>query len=79
MQFEDLWYIFALRNQLKPNTVLARSLLGEWLAIFRGENGQAVALRDRCLHPIVAYPPQRFVTAHCNVFIMVGLTIKMVM
>ena len=50
MQFEDFWYIVALSNQLKPNTVLARSLLGEWLAIFRGENGQAVALRDRCLH-----------------------------
>lgn len=50
MQFADFWYIVALSNQLKPNTVLARSLLGEWLAIFRGENGEAVALRDRCLH-----------------------------
>ncbi|MCU0541770.1 MAG: aromatic ring-hydroxylating dioxygenase subunit alpha [Oscillatoriaceae cyanobacterium Prado104] len=50
MQFADFWYIVALSNQLKPNKVLARSLLGEWLAIFRGENGEAVALRDRCLH-----------------------------
>jgi len=50
MQFTDFWYIVALSDQLQPNTVLARSLLGEWLALFRGEDGQAVALRDRCLH-----------------------------
>ncbi|MBD2359358.1 aromatic ring-hydroxylating dioxygenase subunit alpha [Tolypothrix sp. FACHB-123] len=50
MQFADFWYIVALSEQLRPNKVLARSLLGEWLAIFRDEDGQAVALRDRCLH-----------------------------
>lgn len=50
MQFADFWYVVALSDQLQPNTVLARSLLGEWLAIFRGEDGQAAALRDRCLH-----------------------------
>ncbi len=50
MQFEDFWYIIALSDQLQPHTVLARSLLGEWLAIFRGKDGQPVALRDRCLH-----------------------------
>lgn len=50
MQFTDFWYIVALSSQLKPNIVLRRSLLGEWLAIFRGKDGQAVALRDRCLH-----------------------------
>ncbi|MFB2968651.1 Rieske 2Fe-2S domain-containing protein [Aerosakkonema sp. BLCC-F183] len=50
MQFADFWYIVALSDRLKPNAVLARSLLGEWLAIFRAEDGQAVALRDRCLH-----------------------------
>lgn len=50
MQFADFWYIVALSEQLKPNTVISRTVLGEWLAIFRGENGQAVALRDRCLH-----------------------------
>lgn len=50
MQFTDFWYIVALSNQLTSNTVLTRSILGEWLAIFRGEDGQAVALQDRCLH-----------------------------
>lgn len=50
MQFADFWYVVALSDQLQANSVLARSLLGEWLAIFRAEDGQAVALRDRCLH-----------------------------
>jgi len=45
MKFEDFWYIIALSKQLQPKTVLARTVLGEWLAIFRGENGEPVALR----------------------------------
>lgn len=35
MQFENLWYIAALSEQLQPNKVLATTILGEWLAIFR--------------------------------------------
>lgn len=50
MHFEDFWYIVALSDQLRPNTVLARTVLGEWLAVFRGADGRPVALRDRCLH-----------------------------
>ncbi|EKV02118.1 ring-hydroxylating dioxygenase, large terminal subunit [Leptolyngbya sp. PCC 7375] len=50
IQFEDFWYVVALSTQLKPKTVLQRTVLDEWLVIFRGENGQPVALRDRCLH-----------------------------
>ncbi|MBV6623475.1 MAG: aromatic ring-hydroxylating dioxygenase subunit alpha [Rivularia sp. (in: Bacteria)] len=50
MKFEDFWYVVAWSNQLKPNKVLSRTILGEWLAIFRGEDGKPVALRDRCIH-----------------------------
>ena len=50
MKFEDFWYIVALSKQLKPNTVISRTVLGEWLAVFRGEDGKPVALRDRCIH-----------------------------
>ena len=50
IQFEDFWYVVALSKQLKPNTVLQRTVLDEWLVIFRDTNGQPVALRDRCLH-----------------------------
>lgn len=49
-QFEDFWYVVALSEQLNPKTVLQRTVLDEWLAIFRGADGQPVALRDRCLH-----------------------------
>ena len=50
MKFEDFWYVVALSEHLKPNTVLERTVLGEWLAVFRGEDGKPVALRDRCMH-----------------------------
>ncbi len=50
MKFEDFWYVVALSKELKPNKVLSRTVLGEWLAIFRGDDGKSVALRDRCLH-----------------------------
>ncbi|MBL1178142.1 Rieske 2Fe-2S domain-containing protein [Pantanalinema sp. GBBB05] len=50
MQFEDFWYIVALSEQLNSHTVLARTVLDEWLVIFRDQTGQPVALRDRCLH-----------------------------
>ncbi|MFB8791217.1 MAG: aromatic ring-hydroxylating dioxygenase subunit alpha [Potamolinea sp.] len=50
MKFEDFWYIVALSEQLPANRVLERTVLGEWLAVFRGEDGKAVALRDRCMH-----------------------------
>ncbi len=50
MKFEDFWYVVAFSNQLKPNQVLSRTILGEWLAVFRGEDGKPVALQDRCIH-----------------------------
>lgn len=50
MKFEDFWYIVCLSKELKPNMVLARTVLDEWLAIFRDKNGKPVILRDRCLH-----------------------------
>lgn len=50
LSFADFWYVVALSEELKPNQVLSRTVLEEWLAIFRDANGQPVALRDRCLH-----------------------------
>ena len=50
MKFENFWYVVALSEQLTAKTVLARTVLGEWLAIFRDEQGRPVALRDCCLH-----------------------------
>lgn len=50
VEFADFWYVVAQSEQLKPNQVLSRMVLGEWLAIFRGADGCPVALRDRCMH-----------------------------
>ncbi|MFH7029314.1 MAG: Rieske 2Fe-2S domain-containing protein [Heteroscytonema crispum UTEX LB 1556] len=30
--------------------MLQRTVLGEWLAVFPGDRGQLVILRDRCIH-----------------------------
>lgn len=50
MNFTDFWYVVALSEQLTHKTVLARTVLDEWLAIFRDSQGNPVALQDRCLH-----------------------------
>lgn len=50
MTFQDFWYIVALSEQLTEKSVLARTVLDEWLVIFRDRNGNPVALQDRCLH-----------------------------
>ena len=50
MKFEDYWYIIAESGELTKNTVLARCVLGETLACFRGADGMPTVLRDRCLH-----------------------------
>ncbi len=50
MHFDSFWYVVAQSEQLQPQQVLSRQVLGEWLAIFRGANGQPVALQDRCIH-----------------------------
>ena len=50
MKFSDFWYIVALSEQLTAKTVLSRTVLDEWLVIFRDAQGNAVALQDRCLH-----------------------------
>lgn len=50
MTFDDFWYVVARSPQLKANQVLSRTVLNEWLAVFRGQDGTPVALRDRCMH-----------------------------
>ncbi|MGD1863502.1 MAG: Rieske 2Fe-2S domain-containing protein [Phormidesmis sp.] len=50
MNFSDFWYVVALSEQLTAKTVLSRTVLDEWLVIFRDEKGIPVALQDRCLH-----------------------------
>ncbi|MEL6491942.1 MAG: aromatic ring-hydroxylating dioxygenase subunit alpha [Cyanobacteria bacterium J06621_3] len=50
MDFRDFWYVVALSEQLTDKKPIARTVLDEWLVIFRDAQGKPVALRDRCLH-----------------------------
>jgi phenylpropionate dioxygenase-like ring-hydroxylating dioxygenase large terminal subunit len=47
---DQFWYIVAESHELPAGVVLSRTVLGEWLAVFRDEAGVATALRDRCMH-----------------------------
>jgi phenylpropionate dioxygenase-like ring-hydroxylating dioxygenase large terminal subunit len=50
MNFHDFWYIAAESEELGAGRVVGARILGEWVALFRDEQGRAVALEDRCLH-----------------------------
>ena len=50
LSYRSYWYVVALSRELKADQVVSRKVLGEWLAVFRDEQGKAVALRDRCMH-----------------------------
>ena len=50
MDIKDFWYVVAQSDELRSDTVLARKILSEWLAVFRDENGKPVVVQDRCKH-----------------------------
>jgi phenylpropionate dioxygenase-like ring-hydroxylating dioxygenase large terminal subunit len=50
MNLKDFWYIIAESRELPSRKVLARQVLDENLALFRNDQGLAVALQDRCRH-----------------------------
>jgi vanillate O-demethylase monooxygenase subunit len=45
----NAWYAAAFSDEL-TTTPLLRTLLGEPMALYRGESGRAIALHDRCPH-----------------------------
>lgn len=50
MHFRDFWYVLAESAEVGGGRVLARSVLGERLVMFRGKDGGVAVLPDRCLH-----------------------------
>lgn len=50
MDLKDFWYVASESRELKKDAPLARTILNEWVVLYRDEKGNAVALRDRCLH-----------------------------
>ena len=50
MSLKNFWYIVGESRELSAGKVLGRTLLEEWIAIYRDESGRINAIRDRCLH-----------------------------
>lgn len=48
--FKDFWYIACQSSELKKDKPLARTILDEWIVLFRDKDGKAVAFQDRCVH-----------------------------
>jgi renierapurpurin 18,18'-hydroxylase len=46
----DYWYPLAWSDELRVGRILGRQFAGEPIALYRGTNGQAFALEDRCAH-----------------------------
>lgn len=46
----NTWYVAALSSELDGTALLSRTLIGETVLLYRLENGQVTALRDRCPH-----------------------------
>jgi phenylpropionate dioxygenase-like ring-hydroxylating dioxygenase large terminal subunit len=47
---QNIWYPAAWADELGPDTLLARTVAGTPVVIFRTESGAAAALLDRCAH-----------------------------
>jgi phenylpropionate dioxygenase-like ring-hydroxylating dioxygenase large terminal subunit len=50
IHLKNFWYIIAESHELKADKVIARQSCDEWLVCYRGEDGKAAVLPDRCLH-----------------------------
>jgi phenylpropionate dioxygenase-like ring-hydroxylating dioxygenase large terminal subunit len=50
ISFKNFWYIACLSKDLKKKNPIHRQILDDWIALFRDDQGRAVALQDRCIH-----------------------------
>lgn len=50
MFIRQSWYVAAWGDEIAPGTLLARTLLGEPVVLYRTQDGQVAALEDRCCH-----------------------------
>lgn len=50
VSYKNYWYIACQSHELKADKPLGVSILDEWIALFRGRDGQPIAFQDRCPH-----------------------------
>jgi vanillate O-demethylase monooxygenase subunit len=47
---KNAWYVAALSSEVGPEDLFHRKLLGTNVLLYRKQNGDPVAMRDRCPH-----------------------------
>src|SRR5437667_12642988 len=50
MFLKNCWYVAAWDYELIDGKMLARTLLGENVLLYRGDSGEVIALNNRCPH-----------------------------
>src|SRR5256885_9616607 len=50
MFLKNCWYVAAWDYELIDGKMLARTLLGEHVLLYRGDSGEVIALNNRCPH-----------------------------
>jgi len=50
MFIRDCWYVAAWDHEVSADGLLPRTLLGDPVLLYRGAQGQALALENRCCH-----------------------------
>lgn len=50
VSYKHYWYVACQSSALAANQVIQRTILDEWIALFRDQDGKATAFQDRCPH-----------------------------
>jgi phenylpropionate dioxygenase-like ring-hydroxylating dioxygenase large terminal subunit len=50
MSLKNAWYVAAWDTEVTPEALFSRRILGIPIVFFRGDNGMAAALEDKCCH-----------------------------
>ncbi|MFT6067693.1 MAG: phenylpropionate dioxygenase-like ring-hydroxylating dioxygenase large terminal subunit [Bacteriovoracaceae bacterium] len=50
VNFKNFWYIACQSKELTKDRPLARTILDEWIVLFRDTDGSPAAFQDRCIH-----------------------------
>lgn len=48
--FKNYWYILCQSSELKKDEPMSKTILDEWVVVFRDENNNPKAFQDRCIH-----------------------------
>lgn len=58
---KNAWYVGTLSSELKQGETISRKIMGDAIVFYRKENGEPVALRDRCPHRFAPLSPGKLI------------------